>query len=51
MNEFAKEMNIDPAYKTGLAGRSKELGRAGYYFMLAFRLVVRLHVHGAGGAV
>src|SRR4030095_14137559 len=38
MNEFAKEINFDPAYSTGLAGRSKELGRAGYYFMLAFVL-------------
>src|SRR5437773_2050449 len=38
MNEFAKELNIDSAYKTGLAGRSKELGRAAYYFMLAFVL-------------
>ena len=38
MNEFEKEMKIDGAYKTGLAGRSKELGRAGYYFMLAFVL-------------
>jgi HAE1 family hydrophobic/amphiphilic exporter-1 len=38
MNQFAKEINIDSSYKTGLAGRSKELGRAGYYFMLAFVL-------------
>ena len=38
MNDFAKEMKIDGAYKTGLAGRSKELGRTGYYFMLAFVL-------------
>jgi HAE1 family hydrophobic/amphiphilic exporter-1 len=38
MTEFVKELNVDPAYKTGLAGRSKELGRAGYYFMLAFLL-------------
>jgi len=38
LNEFAKEVNIDSAYKTGLAGRSKELGRAGYYFGLAFLL-------------
>src|SRR6266508_3838913 len=38
MNDFAKEVGIDSAYKTGLAGRSKELGRAGYYFVLAFIL-------------
>ncbi len=38
MNGFVKELNIDPSYTTGLAGRSKELGRAGYYFMLAFTL-------------
>ena len=50
MNEFAKEIKIDGAYKTGLAGRSKELGRTGYYFMLAFTLVC-LHVHGSGGAI
>jgi HAE1 family hydrophobic/amphiphilic exporter-1 len=38
MNTFAKEVGIDSTYTTGLAGRSKELGRAGYYFMLAFVL-------------
>jgi HAE1 family hydrophobic/amphiphilic exporter-1 len=38
LNEFVQEIGIDPAYSTGLAGRSKELGRAGYYFMLAFIL-------------
>jgi HAE1 family hydrophobic/amphiphilic exporter-1 len=38
MNQFAKDIQIDPAYSTGLAGRSKELGRAGYYFGLAFLL-------------
>ena len=38
MNQFAKEIQIDPAYSTGLAGRSKELGRAAYYFLLAFVL-------------
>lgn len=38
MNAFAKEVGIDSAYKTGLAGRSKELGKAGYYFGLAFIL-------------
>jgi hydrophobe/amphiphile efflux-1 (HAE1) family protein len=38
LNQFAKEVNIESGYKTGLAGRSKELGRAGYYFLLAFVL-------------
>ncbi|HEX2271616.1 MAG TPA: efflux RND transporter permease subunit [Pyrinomonadaceae bacterium] len=38
LNQFAKEIKIDPSYSTGLAGRSKELGRAGYYFGLAFLL-------------
>lgn len=38
LDQFAKETKIDSAYKTGLAGRSKELGRAGYYFGLAFIL-------------
>jgi HAE1 family hydrophobic/amphiphilic exporter-1 len=38
LNEFSKELNIDSAYSTGLAGRSKELGRAGYYFLIAFVL-------------
>jgi HAE1 family hydrophobic/amphiphilic exporter-1 len=38
MDQYVKELNVDPAYKTGTAGRSKELGRAGYYFMLAIVL-------------
>ncbi len=38
LDEFAREIQIDSSYKTGLAGRSKELGRAGYYFGLAFLL-------------
>ena len=38
MDQYVKELNVDPAYTTGTAGRSKELGRAGYYFMLAFVL-------------
>src|SRR6266516_865916 len=38
MNQFAKDEHMDSTYKSGLAGRSKELGRAGYYFMLAFVL-------------
>ena len=38
LNAYAQELNIEPGYTTGLAGRSKELGRAGMYFMLAFAL-------------
>ncbi len=38
MDAAAAGMNIEAGYKTGLAGRSKELGRAGYYFMLAISL-------------
>ncbi len=38
MGEAAKEIGMDPDYRTGLTGTSKELGRTGYYFMLAFSL-------------
>ena len=38
LDKFKKELKVDPSYKTGLAGRSKELGRAGYYFLLAIIL-------------
>ncbi len=38
MNQFVAEMKIDPSYKTGLAGRSKELGRAALYFLIAIAL-------------
>ncbi|HEX5707713.1 MAG TPA: efflux RND transporter permease subunit, partial [Pyrinomonadaceae bacterium] len=38
MDKFVQEVGISSEYTTGLAGRSKELGRAGYYFMLAFVL-------------
>ncbi len=38
LQNFVKEMNVDPTYSTGLAGRSKELGKAGGYFLLAIVL-------------
>jgi HAE1 family hydrophobic/amphiphilic exporter-1 len=38
LTQFGKQINIEPSYTTGLAGRSKELGKAGYYFGLAIML-------------
>src|ERR1051326_7968031 len=38
LNEFAKAENMDSSYRTFLAGRSKELGRTAFYFLLAIVL-------------
>ncbi|MGE0278550.1 MAG: efflux RND transporter permease subunit [Nitrospiraceae bacterium] len=38
MDDVVKQMNLPTGYSTGLVGRSKELGKAGYYFGLAFLL-------------
>ena len=38
MTQAAKNEHMDAAYTTGLAGRSRELGRAGYYFLIAIVL-------------
>jgi HAE1 family hydrophobic/amphiphilic exporter-1 len=38
LGKAAKEIGMDPDYHTGLTGASKELGRTGYYFLLAFSL-------------
>ncbi|HKP36592.1 MAG TPA: efflux RND transporter permease subunit, partial [Pyrinomonadaceae bacterium] len=38
LNELAKAENMESEYRTSLAGRSKELGRAGTYFLLAIVL-------------
>jgi hydrophobic/amphiphilic exporter-1 (mainly G- bacteria), HAE1 family len=38
LQEHVQQANIAPGYSTGLAGRSKELGRAGFYFLLAIVL-------------
>src|SRR3989441_12092319 len=38
MTQAAKDARMDAAYSTGLAGRSKELGRTAYYFLLAIVL-------------
>jgi hydrophobe/amphiphile efflux-1 (HAE1) family protein len=38
LNQFSQELNMDPDYRAGLTGASKELSRTGYYFALAFSL-------------
>ena len=38
LKEFAKAENMDSAYKTFLAGRTRELSRTGQYFLLAIIL-------------
>jgi HAE1 family hydrophobic/amphiphilic exporter-1 len=38
LDEIVKGMKLPPGYTTGVAGRSKDLGRAGYYFALSMTL-------------
>jgi HAE1 family hydrophobic/amphiphilic exporter-1 len=38
LQQFANEENMDSTYTTSLAGRSKELSRTGFYFLLAIVL-------------
>ncbi len=38
LNDASAQINMEPGYHSGLAGASKELGRTGYYFALAFSL-------------
>src|SRR3954452_6418646 len=38
LNQESEKLGMEPGYRSGLAGASKELGRTGYYFMLAFSL-------------
>jgi len=38
LQQEAGDLHMDPGYNTALVGTSKELGRAGYYFMLAIAL-------------
>ncbi len=38
INQYVKELNIPVEYKTGYVGQSKELGKAFFYFLLAFLL-------------
>jgi hydrophobic/amphiphilic exporter-1 (mainly G- bacteria), HAE1 family len=38
MSQYRDQLGMDSDYRSGLAGASKELGRTGFYFMLAFSL-------------
>src|SRR3954447_20959511 len=38
LNQYRDQLGMDTDYRSGLAGASKELGRTGFYFMLAFSL-------------
>jgi HAE1 family hydrophobic/amphiphilic exporter-1 len=38
LDDFARDLHLEPGYKTALGGTSKELGRTGYYFILAISL-------------
>ncbi|MCC7308726.1 MAG: efflux RND transporter permease subunit, partial [Acidobacteria bacterium] len=38
INDFVAKMQLPPGYRTGYVGQSKEMGKAGFYFLLAFAL-------------
>jgi HAE1 family hydrophobic/amphiphilic exporter-1 len=38
VQKYVAELNMEPGYVGSLSGQSKELGRAGFYFALAFAL-------------
>lgn len=38
INKIVDELNLPAEYKTGYVGQSKEMGKAGFYFLLAFLL-------------
>ena len=38
LNQMTADLHMGPDYRAGLAGTSKELGRTGFYFALAFGL-------------
>jgi HAE1 family hydrophobic/amphiphilic exporter-1 len=38
IDNYVKELNIPSTYRTGYVGQSKEMGKAGFYFLLAFLL-------------
>ncbi len=38
IDQYVKELNLPAEYKTGYIGQSKEMGKAAFYFLLAFML-------------
>ena len=38
IDSYVKELNLPATYRTGYVGQSKEMGKAGFYFLLAFAL-------------
>jgi HAE1 family hydrophobic/amphiphilic exporter-1 len=38
INAYVKQLDLPSDYKTGYVGQSKEMGKAGFYFLLAFML-------------
>ncbi len=38
IDSYVKELNLPTGYRTGYVGQSKEMGKAGFYFLLAFAL-------------
>lgn len=38
INDYVKNLDLPAGYRTGYVGQSKEMGKAGFYFLLAFAL-------------
>jgi hydrophobic/amphiphilic exporter-1 (mainly G- bacteria), HAE1 family len=38
IDSYVKELKMPPGYRTGYVGQSKEMGKAGFYFLLAIML-------------
>ena len=38
LDAYVKDLKLPPGYKTGYVGQSKEMGKAGFYFLLAISL-------------
>ncbi len=38
INDYVKDLDLPAGYRTGYVGQSKEMGKAGFYFLLAFAL-------------